>query len=179
MEDPSLRWAARAITGAAFLGIVLGSAFQKVPVHRLRLKPVLHPAAFTAPPPKAPLAFVATVSSEKVEPTVQPVIVAYSPPQPALGSHEDWLRAAGIAESDWTYVTYILNHESGWRVNATEPSTHAYGLCQSLPASKMASAGADWPSNPITQLRWCNSYAASRYGSWYNAYVWWSSHRWW
>jgi hypothetical protein len=36
----------------------------------------------------------------------------------------------------------------------------AYGLPQALPASKMASAGPDWQTNPRTQLRWMVSYVA-------------------
>lgn len=88
------------------------------------------------------------------------------------------MAAAGIAQSDWVYVDYIVTKESGWRVNATNPSSGAYGLCQSLPASKMASAGADWQSNAVTQLRWCNSYS-SRYGGWYGSYVFWLNNKWW
>jgi outer membrane murein-binding lipoprotein Lpp len=45
----------------------------------------------------------------------------------------------------------------------------AYGIPQSLPGNKMASAGADWRTNPVTQLRWMNSYVMDRYGSWANA----------
>ncbi|MFD7906713.1 lytic transglycosylase domain-containing protein, partial [Kitasatospora sp. NPDC059747] len=37
----------------------------------------------------------------------------------------------------------IISHESGWNVTATNPSSGSYGLGQALPASKMASAGAD------------------------------------
>jgi len=58
--------------------------------------------------------------------------------------------------------------ESGWRVNATNPSSGAYGLPQSLPGYKMASAGADWQTNPITQLKWANGYV-QKYGGWCGA----------
>ncbi|MFE4872096.1 lytic transglycosylase domain-containing protein, partial [Streptomyces sp. NPDC056682] len=37
----------------------------------------------------------------------------------------------------------IVSHESGWNHTATNSSSGAYGLVQALPASKMASAGAD------------------------------------
>jgi hypothetical protein len=95
------------------------------------------------------------------------------------GSHEDWMAAAGIAPGDYTYVNYIVMKESGWRPFAQEPNTHAYGLCQSLPASKMASMGADFMTNPVTQLKWCNQYAVSRYGSWAGAYSAWLRQHWW
>src|SRR5665213_1292245 len=41
----------------------------------------------------------------------------------------------------------------------------AYGLGQALPASKMASAGADWQTNPKTQIRWVVGYTTGSYGS--------------
>ena len=83
---------------------------------------------------------------------------------------------AGISASDFGYVDYIVSHESGWNLFATEPTSGAYGLCQSLPGYKMASAGADWGTNPVTQMSWCNNYAIARYGSWYDAYIYWVNH---
>ena len=41
----------------------------------------------------------------------------------------------------------------------------AYGLPQALPGSKMRSAGWDWRTNPVTQIRWMRTYARLRYGS--------------
>ncbi|MDZ7786520.1 MAG: ubiquitin-like domain-containing protein [Candidatus Saccharibacteria bacterium] len=91
------------------------------------------------------------------------------------------MAAAGIAETDFEHVKYIVNHESGpnWNVTARNVSSGAYGLCQSLPGSKMASAGADWRTNPVTQLRWCNSYALSNYGSWSEARFFHQGAGWW
>lgn len=104
------------------------------------------------------------------------------------------MAAAGIASRDYPYVNYIISHESGWCATKWqgqagycppyyEPlhsidSGYGYGLCQSTPASKMASAGSDWQTNAVTQLRWCTGYA-SRYGGWEGAYNFWVSHRWW
>ena len=48
---------------------------------------------------------------------------------------------------------YIISHESGWSVSATNPSSGAYGLPQALPGSKMVSAGADWATNYQTQAQ--------------------------
>jgi resuscitation-promoting factor RpfB len=89
------------------------------------------------------------------------------------------MAAAGIAMSDYAYVDYIVSHESGWRPFARNASSGAFGLCQALPGSKMASSGSDWETNPVTQLRWCSGYAASRYGSWANAYQTHVSQGWW
>jgi|GEM_PF-53666 len=99
---------------------------------------------------------------------------------------------AGIAPGDYQYVDYIIGRESGWCPTKAQgqyggcppyagsvPSGGGYGLCQSTPGSKMASAGADWATNPVTQLKWCNGYAVSRYGSWAAAYNHWLvSHNW-
>lgn len=85
------------------------------------------------------------------------------------GDHKHWLKQAGIPESWFNGLNSIIQQESGWRVNATNPSSGAYGIPQSLPGSKMASAGSDWRTNPITQLKWMYSYIKGRYGSLQNA----------
>ncbi|HSX01321.1 MAG TPA: hypothetical protein VLF67_03695 [Candidatus Saccharimonas sp.] len=96
------------------------------------------------------------------------------------GSHTDWMQAAGIAQSDFGYVDYIISHESGWGVTKSNyRGSGAYGLGQALPASKMAPYGADYLTNPVTQLKWANAYALGRYGSWANAYAFWTTHHWW
>ena len=95
------------------------------------------------------------------------------------GSKADWMRAAGISDADFVYVDYIISHESGWDYHAVNRSSGAYGLPQSLPAGKLASAGADWRDNPVTQLRWAHNYAVGRYGSWEDAYRFWTVNHWW
>lgn len=95
------------------------------------------------------------------------------------GNKQAIMTAAGISASDYTYVDYIVSKESGWNATADNPMSSAYGICQALPGEKMASAGSDWATNPVTQLKWCNTYATSRYGSWSGAYSFWISHHWW
>jgi uncharacterized protein YabE (DUF348 family) len=72
----------------------------------------------------------------------------------------------------------LWNHESSWRVNAYNPSG-AYGIPQALPGDKMASAGADWRTNPATQIRWGLDYIASRYGDPCGAWSTWQAHGGW
>ncbi|HET7327890.1 MAG TPA: lytic transglycosylase domain-containing protein [Nocardioidaceae bacterium] len=55
--------------------------------------------------------------------------------------------------------------ESNWEVDATNPSSGAYGIPQALPAEKMAAFGADWRTNPATQIRWGLWYIEQSYGS--------------
>ncbi len=64
----------------------------------------------------------------------------------------------GCLDSLWT-------RESNWNVYADNPTSSAYGIPQSLPGSKMASAGSDWATNPVTQITWGLGYIRDRYGS--------------
>lgn len=75
-----------------------------------------------------------------------------------------------VTRRGWDFNQYsclvkLWERESNWRWNATNRSSGAYGIPQSLPASKMASAGADWRTNPETQVRWGLGYIDGRYGS--------------
>ncbi|THA22826.1 lytic transglycosylase domain-containing protein [Streptomyces sp. A1277] len=70
----------------------------------------------------------------------------------------------------------IVTHESTWNYRASNPSSGAYGLVQALPGSKMASAGADWQTNPATQIKWGLSYMNGRYGSPCGAWSFWLVH---
>lgn len=72
----------------------------------------------------------------------------------------------------------IVDHESSWNYQAVNASSGAYGLFQALPAGKYASAGADWRTNPATQIKWGLSYMDSRYGSPCEAWAFWQANRW-
>ncbi|MER5365469.1 transglycosylase SLT domain-containing protein [Streptomyces sp. NPDC002722] len=73
----------------------------------------------------------------------------------------------------------IVNVESSWNYRASNPSSGAYGLVQALPGSKMASAGADWMTNPATQIKWGLNYMNSgRYGSPCAAWSFWQANHW-
>ena len=96
---------------------------------------------------------------------------------PASGTCADWVRAAGVAEADVNAAVDLIYHESGCRPNARNARSGAYGIPQALPGSKMASAGADWETNPVTQIRWMAGYV-SRYGGWQGALNFWYAHGW-
>lgn len=72
----------------------------------------------------------------------------------------------------------LWNKESNWLPTAKNPSSSAYGIPQSLPGSKMASAGADWRTNPATQITWGLGYIADRYGSPCSAWAHSRAHNW-
>ena len=92
------------------------------------------------------------------------------------GDHASLLKQAGIPESEWSDYDYIISHESNWNPHAVNPTSGSYGLPQALPANKMLSAGADWRTNPVTQLRWQHQYINDRYGSAKNARTYWQGH---
>lgn len=69
------------------------------------------------------------------------------------------------AEDQFSCVDKIFTQESQWKWNATNPSSGAYGIPQSLPGTKMASEGGDWKTNPATQIKWGLKYIKQRYGT--------------
>jgi hypothetical protein len=71
----------------------------------------------------------------------------------------------GWGDGDYQCLVLLWNRESGWRADAYNRSSGAYGIPQSLPGSKMASAGADWRTNAATQIEWGLSYIRGRYGA--------------
>ncbi|MEU1054908.1 transglycosylase SLT domain-containing protein [Streptomyces sp. NPDC005876] len=72
----------------------------------------------------------------------------------------------------------IVDHESSWNYKAVNASSGAYGLFQALPAGKYASAGADWQTNPATQIKWGLNYMNERYGSPCDAWTFWQGNHW-
>ena len=73
--------------------------------------------------------------------------------------------ARGWPSSEFDCLVALWSKESGWRVNAYNPSSGAYGIPQALPGSKMATAGADWETNAATQIEWGLGYVTGRYGT--------------
>jgi len=90
-------------------------------------------------------------------------------PYPSAGTPKAFALSE-VTSRGWDYNQFsclvkLWERESNWRWNATNRSSGAYGIPQSLPASKMASAGADWRTNPETQILWGLGYIDGRYGS--------------
>jgi len=81
------------------------------------------------------------------------------------------MNAARGWDSEWGCLEKLWDKESGWNERAANRYSGAYGIPQSLPGSKMASAGPDWQTNPATQIEWGLNYIAGRYGSPCNAWA--------
>jgi hypothetical protein len=68
-------------------------------------------------------------------------------------------------KTQWTCLLNIWTLESNWIYYATNPTSGAYGIPQAFPGYKMATAGADWQTNPATQIKWGLGYIKTYYGS--------------
>ncbi|WP_406449678.1 lytic transglycosylase domain-containing protein [Streptomyces sp. NBC_00876] len=109
---------------------------------------------------------------------VSPAMAAPSAAPASAGSAQDTARAMIGDDAQFQCFSNIVSHESGWNPSATNASSGAYGLVQALPASKMASAGSDWQTNPATQIKWGMDYMNSRYGSPCDAWSFWQANSW-
>jgi hypothetical protein len=88
------------------------------------------------------------------------------------------LRTRGWGDGQFRCLDSLWTRESGWNRSARNSSSGAYGIPQALPGSKMASAGADWRTNPVTQIRWGLQYIEASYGSPCGAWSHSQSHGW-
>lgn len=84
----------------------------------------------------------------------------------------------GWGIDQYSCLVKLWTRESNWRVNAFNASSGAYGIPQALPGNKMAVAGADWMTNPETQINWGVNYIKGRYGSPCSALSHSNQHRW-
>lgn len=118
---------------------------------------------------KQPVTEVTTVGTKK-KPTFT---VPNTPTIPAGEAQEiayQHVKARGWGEGEFTCLVNLWKRESGWNYKAHNKRSGAYGIPQALPGSKMASAGADWKTNPETQIKWGLKYISGRYktpcGAW-------------
>lgn len=81
---------------------------------------------------------------------------------------DDVAREKGVTPEEKEKWAYIIEKESGWKVDAKYKK--AYGLPQANPGNKMAEKGADWRTNPRTQLLWMYDYMNKVYGGITGAY---------
>ncbi|MDE0546219.1 phospholipase [Microbacterium sp. C7(2022)] len=71
----------------------------------------------------------------------------------------------GWGAGQFSCLVSLWQKESGWNYQAYNSSSGATGIPQSLPGSKMASAGADWQTNATTQIAWGLDYISRAYGT--------------
>jgi hypothetical protein len=138
-------------------------------VPAVEIEPGFEGVAPPPPPPPPPVEVPAPVAGTAPQPAAGRAAppagpIAVPDPGSAKGIARSILASQGMGDDQYACLDYLWTKESGWRVNAYNPSG-AYGIPQALPGSKMASAGADWQTNPATQITWGLQYIDARYGS--------------
>lgn len=91
--------------------------------------------------------------------------IVISNPSENVKIGEQLAAGRGWTGEQWYCLYQLWQKESGWSTTAGNPSSGAYGIPQALPGGKMASAGADWSTNPATQISWGMNYIAGRYSA--------------
>jgi hypothetical protein len=71
----------------------------------------------------------------------------------------------GFGDSQFSCLDKLWTRESNWSYTATNRFSGAYGIPQALPASKMATVGTDYRTNPVTQIKWGLGYIRQVYGT--------------
>ncbi|GAA1434794.1 transglycosylase SLT domain-containing protein [Streptomyces thermospinosisporus] len=140
----------------------------------------------TERPPVSAASFLRTISAPKkalagtaLAAVTCGTLIAAAPAQAADSGSAQAIAKKMIGNSaQFQCFSKIVEHESGWNPTATNASSGAYGLVQALPASKMASAGSDWKTNPATQIKWGLNYMNERYGSPCEAWEFWQANNW-
>ena len=107
------------------------------------------------------------------EPHAPSVFHRVYPPATQAARDWAWKRLGG---KQFDCLDRLWHFESGWRVRAGRV-TGSYGIPQAYPGTKMRSAGADWQTNPMTQVRWGLGYVR-KYGGPCGAWAFWQQHRW-
>jgi hypothetical protein len=131
--------------------IVLAGEYENTIVH--------DSFAAEAPAPPEPVVVEVAASAGWAPPAISP------DPGSAQAYAQSAVQARGWGAGEFDCLVALWSRESGWRVNAYNASSGAYGIPQSLPGSKMSSAGADWETNAGTQIEWGLGYIGGRYGS--------------
>lgn len=116
---------------------------------------------------------VVTAPTKRVAPVAaKPKLGAIAPFRFGTVNYNKWWAKKLLAtqyhitsQAQFGCLVTVWNRESHWNHKAHNHSSGAHGIPQALPGSKMRSAGADWRTNPVTQIKWGLGYIDRRYGS--------------
>lgn len=137
-----------------------------------KVPPPPAPPPVTVTPPAGSTSSGTTTGTQA--PPSAPIVVD---PGSAQAIAQQMAAARGWGDDQFSCLVQMWDRESGWRVDAAN-SSGAYGIPQALPGSKMAAFGADWQTNPATQIAWGLSYIAGRYGTPCGAWSSWQANGW-
>ncbi|MGW8379102.1 lytic transglycosylase domain-containing protein [Streptomyces sp. ODS28] len=130
-------------------------------------------AAAVGHAPRTRMAAQRKAAQERAAQERESVPVRATRTAPRSAEPRDYAREA-LESDQFDCLDSLVDKESSWNVRARNPKTGAYGLLQALPPEKMSSAGSDWRTNGVTQLRWAlEKYIPDRYetpcGAWSHA----------
>ncbi|WP_120522684.1 hypothetical protein [Arthrobacter celericrescens] len=128
-------------------------------------KPAAKPSTPAKPAAKPAPVTAQAAKVAPAKPAVPAKPVAVNDPAGAQAYAASLLSSFGWGPGEMDSLRILWTKESDWTTTATNPSSGAYGIVQSLPAEKMATEGADWQTNYKTQIRWGLKYIKERYGS--------------
>jgi Transglycosylase SLT domain len=107
-----------------------------------------------------------------VAPKTRPARLAVAPFRVGTPSYAKWWARALMASThgwastgQFQCLVSLWDRESHWNYAAYNHGSGAAGIPQAMPGSKMRSAGKDWRTNPVTQIRWGLTYIDHAYGT--------------
>jgi hypothetical protein len=133
------------------------------------------------PPKQAQAEVLPVVNTQNVSSTPSVTQTTPAPAQPVIPMTNREIGQQMASEKGWTGDQWLCleklwTNESNWRHTAANyEGSGAYGIPQALPASKMASHGADYLTNPRTQIAWGLDYITNRYKTPCGALSFWNS----
>jgi hypothetical protein len=149
------------------LGLAGGVASEQIPAEAMLTRNAAAASATT-------LAIPATLAKKVAAPKAVAAAITGTPLQIA----HTIATQVGLNQQQWMCLDSLWYQESKFQTGAHNRRSGAFGIPQALPASRMASAGADWRTNPATQVKWGLSYIKVRYGTACNAWAHWKRARW-
>lgn len=179
----------------ALVALVSGAlAFSLAPGTAVAADSAAAPARAVAP----------TVTSAALR-TVTPPAAKQTPAPPTAAKKKNKKMTVRVSKSPYRFASYRFNkwyakryqkvrygwgtaqfrclgpmwgRESAWNEKAHNSNGGAHGIPQAQPGSKMASAGPNWQTNPVTQIKWGLGYIKSVYGTPCRAWGFWQNHHW-
>jgi hypothetical protein len=166
-----------AVAGASASAVLAGAAQRDATAltHQVQSAQEVQRRATAAKAAAAKRAAVAAALKARAEAKARATRDALRNPQ---GIAKIMVLERGWSASQFSCLRSLWQRESGWSLRADNPTSSAYGIPQALPGSRMASAGPDWRTNPVTQITWGLTYVADRYGTPCGAWAHSQSHGW-
>jgi len=160
---------AKPVDGPGLAAVAIGSALMYAGVKGYSFLAVLENLVTGKPIRPSTITLPLTVESPVTGATSGGISGGSSPVGGNKGIGQPLAAAYGWTGSEWEALVTLWDKESNWNNHADNPSSHAYGIPQALPHTKMPKAA--WPesdggtSDATAQIGWGLNYIKSRYGS--------------